>query len=258
MAKTLAVCNHKGGVGKTTTAVNMGAALAARGLRVLLVDMDAQANLTDTLRISVEDGGDVYALLKGTATGLPKAVEVNAGVSLDAVPATLELATAEIELSTAIGREQLLRDALEAWQPLYDYILIDTAPTLGLLTINAMAAADAVLIPLQAEYYALKGVKGLVDVITNVQRRINRRLCIGGVIITQYDTRTTLHKQIRDAIAAQFGAALYDTPVRNCIAIAEAQAKGSNIFAYAPDSAGAEDYGKIVDEFIKRNGGVTA
>lgn len=253
MAKTIAIANHKGGVGKTTTAVNIGAGLAARGYRVLLVDIDAQANLTDTLRIATAPA-DIYAMLKGEAK--PAAVEV--APRLHAIPATLELATAEIELSTAIGREQLLREVLTPLQAQYDYIIVDTAPTLGLLTINAMAAADAVLIPLQPEYYALKGVRGLVDVVANVQRRINSRLYVGGVIITQYDTRTTLHKQVREAIAAQFGAALFATPVRNAIAIAEAQAKGSNIFAYAPDSAGAEDYGKVVDEFIERFGGETS
>lgn len=247
MAKTIAIANHKGGVGKTTTAVNLGAALAARGYDVLLVDMDAQANLTDTLRIT-DLRHNVYDILKGEAEPVP----VKIAAHLDALPATLELATAEVELCTAIGREQLLTDALTPIHEQYDYILIDTAPTLGLLTINAMAAADAVIIPMQAEYYALKGVKGLVDVIASVQRRINKRLQIGGVIITQYDTRTTLHKQVREAIAAQFGAAMFDTPIRNAIAIAEAQAKGSNIFDYAPDSAGAKDYADVVDEFLRR------
>lgn len=247
MAQTFAIANHKGGVGKTTTAINVGAGLAARGYDVLLVDMDAQANLTDTLRIE-DTQPNVYDMLRGDAAAVP----VHVGEHLDALPATLDLATAEVELTTAIGRERLLTDVLQPLQPKYDYILIDTAPTLGLLTINAMAAADAVIIPLQAEYYALKGVRGLLDVITNVQRRINHGLTIGGVIVSQYDTRTTLHKQVRDTIAAQFGAATFDTPVRQCIAIAEAQAKHADIFTYAPDSAGAEDFGKIVAEFIQR------
>lgn len=253
MATTIAIANHKGGVGKTTTAVNVGAALAQRGWRVLLVDMDAQANLTDTLRIE-DRQPNIYDMLKGEAEAAP----VHVAPNLDALPATLDLATAELELSTAIGRERLLLDVLAPLQPRYDYILIDTAPTLGLLTLNAMAAADAVVIPMQAEYYALKGVKGLLDVINNVQRRINHGLQIGGVIITQYDTRTTLHKQVRDAIAAQFGEALFTTPVRNCIAIAEAQAMGSNIFDYAPDSAGAADYMRIAEDFILKFGGRTA
>ena len=249
MAQTFAIANHKGGVGKTTTAVNLGAGLAARGYRVLLVDMDAQANLTDTLRVA-DTTPNVYDVLKGEAEAVP----VEVAPQLHVLPAALDLATAEVELTTAIGRERLLSDALQPLLPRYDFVIIDTAPTLGLLTINAMAAADAVIIPLQAEYYALKGVRGLLGVIENVQRRINRGLIIGGVVITQYDTRTTLHKQVREAIAQQFGAAVFDTPVRNAIAIAEAQVKRSDIFTYAPDSAGAEDYAKIVDEFVQRYG----
>ena len=146
----------------------------------------------------------------------------------------------------------LLLSALQPLSASYDYVIIDTAPTLGLLTINALTAADAVIIPMQAEYYAIKGIRGLTDIIANVQRVINKGLHIGGVIISQYDTRTTLHKQMRDAIAAQFGTAVFSTPVRKGIAIAEAQAAGMDVFTYAPDSAGAEDYGKIIDEFLQR------
>ena len=249
MARTFAICNHKGGVGKTTTAVNIGAGLALRGYRVLLVDMDAQANLTDTLRVA-DPTPNVYDVLKGDAAADP----VEVAPRLHVLPASLDLATAEVELTTAIGRERLLLDALQPLLSRYDFVLIDTAPTLGLLTINAMVAADAVIIPLQAEYYALKGVRGLLGVIDNVQRRVNRGLTIGGVIVTQYDTRTTLHKQVREAIAQQFGAAVFSTPVRNGIAIAEAQAKRSDIFAYAPDSAGAADYSGVVEEFLQRYG----
>lgn len=249
MAQTFAIANHKGGVGKTTAAVNIGAGLAAHGYRVLLVDMDAQANMTDTLR-ATDATPNVYDVLKGEAAAAP----VEVAPRLHVIPAALDLATAEVELTTAIGRERLLSDALLPLLPQYDFVLIDTAPTLGLLTINAMAAADGVIIPLQAEYYALNGIRGLLGVIENVQRRINRGLTIGGVIISQYDTRTTLHKQVREAIVQQFGAAVFATPVRKGIAIAEAQAKHCDIFTYAPDSAGAEDYGKIVEEFIQRYG----
>lgn len=247
MAVIIAISNHKGGVGKTTTAMNMGAGLAARGYNVLLVDMDAQGNLTDTLRVT-DMQHNIYDVLKGDAAPTP----VHIAEHIDALPATLELATAEVELCTAIGREQLLNEALQPLKSKYDVILIDTAPTLGLLTINAMAAADAVIIPIQPEYYALKGVKGLIDIIESVRRRINTQLTIGGVIITQYDARTTLHKQVREAIAAQFGAAMFDTPIRKTIAISEAQAKGSSIFGYEPSSAGAEDYTKVTAEFITK------
>ena len=247
MAQTIAIANHKGGVGKTTTAVNIGAGLAQRGYKTLLVDMDAQANLTDTLHVT-HTQFNVYDIMKGEAEALPVMITP----ALHVIPAVLDLATAEVELCTAIGREKLLAEALQPLQMQYDYIIIDTAPTLGLLTINALTAADVVIIPMQAEYYALKGVKGLTDVIANVQRRINSSLRIGGVIITQYDTRTTLHKQLRDTIAAQFGEAMFNTSVRNCIAVAEAQAKGSDIFAYDDSSAGAEDYRNIVEEIIQR------
>ena len=172
MAYVISICNHKGGVGKTTTAVNIGAGLAKRGYKVLLVDMDAQANLTDTLHASAET--DIYAMLRG-ATPTPVVINEN----LHVLPSTLELAAAEVELSTAIGREALLKEVIQPLKKQYNYIIIDTAPTLGLLTINAMAASDYAIIPMQAEYYALKGIRGLLDVITNVQKRINKALKIG-------------------------------------------------------------------------------
>lgn len=245
MAQTIAIANHKGGVGKTTTALNIGAGLARRGYNVLLVDMDAQANLTDTLRVSTTD--DIYKVLKGQ-TAKPQHVSEH----LDALPATLDLAAADLELSTTIGREQLLKEALTPLKPLYDYIIIDTAPTLGLLTVNALSAADAVIIPLTAEYYAVSGLTNLTALIDSVRKRINKRLQIKGVIITQYDTRTKLHKQAKDMIAAQFAMNMFNTPVRENIAIAEAQTAKKDIFTYAPDSNGAEDYNKIIDEFLQR------
>lgn len=246
MAQTIAIANHKGGVGKTTAALNIAAGVAGRGFSVLLIDMDAQANLTDTLHLG-DRRPNIYDVLRGEALQ-PIAITDK----LHAVPSTLDLAAAEAELTAAIGRERLLLSALQHLGAAYDYVIIDTAPTLGLLTINALTAADAVIIPMQAEYYAIKGIKGLTDIINNVQRVINNRLHVGGVIISQYDTRTTLHRQMRDAIADQFGAAVFSTPVRKGIAIAEAQAAGMDVFTYAPESAGAADYGSIVDEFLRR------
>lgn len=246
MAHIIAIANHKGGVGKTTAALNIAAGVAARGFSVLLIDMDAQANLTDTLHIS-DARPNIYDALRGEALQPVAVTEL-----LHAVPSTLDLAAAEAELTAAIGRERLLLSALQPQSAKYDYIFIDTAPTLGLLTINALTAANAVIIPMQAEYYAIKGIRGLTDIIANVQRVINAGLYIGGVIISQYDTRTTLHRQMRDAITAQFGTAVFSTPVRKGIAIAEAQAAGMDVFTYAPDSAGAQDYAAIVDEFLQR------
>lgn len=246
MAQTIAIANHKGGVGKTTAALNIATGVATRGYSVLLIDMDAQANLTDTLHLS-DRRPNVYDVLRGEAV---QPIAIND--RLHAVPSTLDLAAAEAELTAAIGRERLLLSALQPLSAKYDYVIIDTAPTLGLLTINALTAADAVVIPMQAEYYAIKGIRGLTDIIDSVKRYINKGLYIGGVIISQYDTRTTLHKQMRDAITAQFGTAVFSTPVRKGIAIAEAQAAGMDVFTYAPDSAGAEDYGKIVNEFLQR------
>ena len=246
MAHIIAIANHKGGVGKTTAALNIAAGVAIRGYSVLLIDMDAQANLTDTLHLA-EQRPNIYDILRGE-TMQPIAITEK----LHAVPSTLDLAAAEAELTTAIGRERLLLSALQPLSGAYDYVIIDTAPTLGLLTINALTAADAVIIPMQAEYYAIKGIKGLTDIIANVQRVVNKGLHIGGVIISQYDTRTTLHRQMRDAIAAQFGTAVFSTPVRKGIAIAEAQAAGMDVFTYDAESAGAEDYGKVVDEFLLR------
>lgn len=250
MAQTIAIANHKGGVGKTTAALNIAAGVAARGYSTLLVDMDAQANLTDTLHLT-ERRPNVYDALRGTAAMAPIAVTER----LHAVPSCLDLAAAEAELTAAIGRERLLTAALQPLSSAYDYIIIDTAPTLGLLTINAMAAADAVIIPMQAEYYAIKGIAGLTDVIADVQRLINKGLYIGGVIVSQYDGRTTLHRQMREAIRQRFGAAVFATPIRKGIAIAEAQANGMDVFTYAPDSAGAQDYAAVVDEFLARFNG---
>lgn len=245
-AKVIAICNHKGGVGKTTTALNLAAGLIRKGYGVLLVDCDAQANLTDTLRAT--PAAYLYDMLTGKAAVEPTKITE----SLHLLPSSLDMANADTDLNGEIGREYLLRDVLENLSSRYDYILIDTAPSLGLLTINALAAAEGVIIPIQAEYYALKGLKGLTDIISGVKKRINKRLKISGIIVTQVDNRTTLHKQVIDAIGQQATLNLFSATIRNSIAIAEAQAKGCDIFTYAEESNAADDYRKVTEEFIKR------
>lgn len=245
MAQTIAISNHKGGVGKTTTAINIGAGLARKGNKVLLVDLDAQANLTGSLHVE-DTTANVYELLKGTAQAQPVAVTDN----LHVIPAVLDLATAEMELTTAMGREYLLKEVLEPLQDAYDYIIIDTAPSLGLLAINAFTAANSVIIPMQAEFLALAGIVRLTEVITNVQKRINPTLEIGGVIITQYDNRKVLNRQVVETISNQFGGVVFSTRVRNNVALAEAPAAGLDIFRYEPKSTGAADYGDIVEELL--------
>lgn len=251
--KIIAVCNHKGGVGKTTTTINVGMGLANRGKRVLLIDLDAQANLTDSLRIT-NTAIDIYKILKGAADAIP----VTITPTLHIIPATLNLAGAENEFANEIGREKMLAEAIAPLRDQYDYIFIDTAPSLGLLAVNAFTAADELLIPIQAEYLALKGIAKLTEVFGSVRKRINPSLKIGGVIITQFDGRTILHRQIQTAIGKQFGSLLFETPVRNTITIAEAQVQGADIFAYAPDSAGAKDYSDICTEFLKRHNDIMA
>lgn len=247
MAKIIAVCNHKGGVGKTTTTISIGAGMARLGHKVLLVDLDAQSNLTDCLRIP-DTAGTIYDALKnGTQAEPIEAPQAHVHV----IPSTLDLASAEMELNGIVGREYLLKETLAQLAPSYDYILIDTAPNLGLLTINAFCAADCVLIPMQPEYMALKGIAKLTQVIANVQKRINPGLRIGGIIITQYDSRTTLHRQAMESIRQHYGDAVINTPIRNNIALAEAPAKGMDIYSYAPDSAGAKDYEEATAELLR-------
>lgn len=243
---TIAVCNHKGGVGKTTTAVNIGAALARSNKRVLLVDLDAQADLSGSLRID-DTTHNVYELLKGAA---PQPIHHAAG--FDVIPAVLDLATAEMEFSGSIGREYLLKDALQPLHGQYDYIIIDTPPSLGLLTTNAFTAADCAIIPIQAEFLALRGLAKLQDVLNSVQKRINPQLYILGVVVTMYDGRLSLHKQVVEYLQQQFGAAVFDTPVRTNVSLAEAPAAGQLIYDYAPKSTGAADYAAVADEVQKR------
>lgn len=243
----IAVSNHKGGVGKTTSTLNLGAALQRRGEKVLLVDLDPQANLTQSLGLT-EHSPTVYEALRGEAPLQP--VEVLPG--LDVVTSTLDLSGAEVELSSEAGREYILKELLEPLRKRYAYVLLDSPPSLGLLTINAFTAADTVYIPLQAHYLALQGLSKLQEVVDRVGKRLNKGLRIGGVFVTQYDQRKVLNREVADTIRKHFPSVVFRTAIRDNVALAEAPTTGLDVFRYAPRSTGAEDYAALAKEVMKR------
>ena len=247
MSKIITLSNHKGGVGKTTSTINIGAALHRQHKRVLLVDLDPQANLTQSLRIQVADPTQtIYGALRGITPLQP--VTVSDG--FDVIPSTLDLSGAEIELSSEAGREFILKELLDPIRPNYDFLLIDSPPSLGLLTLNALAASDQVLIPLQAEYLATQGLSKLLEVVEKIQKRLNKNLTIGGVFITQYDARKVLNRNVVEAVNAHFSGHLLSTKIRDNVALAESPAAGLDIFSYNPKSNGAEDYLALVSELL--------
>jgi chromosome partitioning protein len=247
MSKTVAISNHKGGVGKTTSTVNIGAALALKNFRVLLVDLDPQANLTQSLGIKQVEIS-VYDNLKGEKTLAPKEVKKN----LYVLPSSLDLSAAEIELSSEPGREYILKDILKNLITKYDYILIDCPPTLGLLTINALTASSRVLIPLQAEFLPLKGLAKLTEVITKIKDRLNQDLEIGCVFLTQYDPRRVLNRDVAQSVKEFFGDKFLDSTISSNVALAEAPSQGKDIFLYNKNSKGAQDYKDLCEEIISK------
>lgn len=244
MTKIISFSNHKGGVGKTTSTVNVGVALAKKlGKKVLLLDLDPQANLTQSLQVPNTEY-NTYGALIGRYGLLPVKVENN----LYVVPSTLDLSGAEIELSAETGREYILRELLEPIAKNYDFILIDTPPSLGLLTINSFAASDSVFIPLQAEYLALQGLAKLTEIIAKIQKRLNKKLQLGGVFITQYDSRKLLNREVAETIESHLGNRVLKTRIRDNVALAEAPSVHRDIFDYNPSSNGAKDYLSLAKE----------
>lgn len=247
MTKVIALSNHKGGVGKTTSTVNIGAGLANKGKRVLLIDMDPQANLTQCYGIQ-DPEFTIYGSLIGDYDLRPYELRD----TLHVVASTLDLAGAEVELASKIARETILKKLVEKVRDQYDYILLDCAPSLGLITINAFAAADEIYIPLQAQFLALHGLDKLFDIVDLVQENINPDLHISGVFTTQYDGRKVLNRDIAELVQDHFKEKVFKTVIRDNVTLAEAPSHWQDIFSYSPKSYGALDYNSLVDEILQR------
>ena len=253
MGRIIAIANQKGGVGKTTSAVNLAASLAAAEKRTLLVDADPQANATSG--VGIERDRLRLTLYEVLLDGRPMSEVIRRGVHfplLDVAPASRDLVGAEVELVSRPQRESVMRRALEPVRPNYDYILIDCPPSLGMLTLNMLAAADAVLIPIQCEYYALEGLSQLLNTVRLVQRSFNARLAIDGVLLTMYDARLNLSKQVADEAKEYFGARMFKTAIPRNVRLAEAPSFGKPILMYDIGSIGAQTYLSVAEELIAR------
>ena len=247
MATVISISNHKGGVGKTTSTINIGAGLNRLGYRVLLIDLDPQANLTQSLGVESPDVPSIYDSLRGEFSLIPIVI----GEGLELIQSTLDLSGAEVELSGEAGREFILKELLDEVDKDYDFVLIDSAPSLGLLTINGLTASDYVIVPLQAQYLALQGLAKLMEVIEKIKKRLNKSLAIGGVFLTQYDKRKVLHRDVLETVEEHLKDKLLKSIIRDNIALAEAPAEGLDIFRYNEKSYGAEDYMKLSKELAK-------
>lgn len=251
MAKKLAIVNQKGGVGKSTTAINLGAALAEEGLKVLIVDIDPQGNASSGLGIDkTEVEYSIYDLLLEGVDFSDVIISVNES-KLDIIPANIDLAGAEIELVSQISRESRLDKALKGDTDIYDYILIDCPPSLGLLTLNALTAADGVIVPIQCEYYALEGLGQLLETIKLVQNNLNSRLKLEGVLLTMYDSRTNLSDQVADEVKKHFSDEIYQTVIPRNVRLSEAPSFGQSIISYDNRSSGAKAYRKLAQEVLE-------
>lgn len=249
--RVVAVVNQKGGVGKTTTAINLGAALAAYERRTLLVDLDPQGNCTAGLGVELGSGdGTTYELLTGEAT-MATVVRPTEFPHLSLVPATPDLAGAEVELVGMVGREFRLREALDGFGGGH-FIIIDCPPSLGLLTVNALAAADALVVPIQCEYYAMEGVSKLMTTVDEVRRFLNPELAIDGILLTMYDDRTNLAQQVAGEVQSVFGDLVFKTIVPRNVRLAEAPSFGRPIHAYDLRSKGAQAYLSLGREYLAR------
>lgn len=252
MSKVIAVANQKGGVGKTTTAVNLSACLARLAKEVLLLDIDPQGNATSG--IGIEKSGIERCIYDAiiNEVALEKIIQRSSIENLDVVPASIQLAGAEIELVSTMSRELRLKNVLKNLKKEYDYTIIDCPPSLGLLTVNALTAADSVLVPIQCEYYALEGLGQLVKTIELVRKHLNVSLRLEGVVMTMYDSRTNLSQQVVEEVSKHFGELMFKTIIPRNVRLSEAPSHGKAIIDYEPKSRGAEVYFELAKEVINR------
>jgi chromosome partitioning protein len=257
--RRIALINQKGGVGKTTTTVNLGAALARRGRRVVLVDLDPQANLSLHLDVQPRSGApSTYSVLLGNTTFAESLLDTRTS-GLRLLPSNIDLSGAELELANAFGREMILRDAVDAWEKEHrertgeapaDYVLLDCPPSLGLLAVNGLVAASEAFIAVQTEFFALQGMTKLVDVVQLLRRRLNPRLEISGFLPCLYDNRTKLAREVLAELRTHFTGRVFTRPIGKNVKLAEAPSYGQTIFEYAPESSGASDYDLVALEVL--------
>ena len=252
MNRVIAIANQKGGVGKTTTAINLSACLADLGKKVLALDLDPQGNMTSGLGVDKDEiERSVYDLIIGNA-GIEECICKNVLDNLDVLPSNIDLSAAEIEMIGVENKEFILKNEMEKIKDDYDFVIIDCPPALSMLTINAMTTADSVLVPIQCEYYALEGLTQLIHTIELVQERLNSSLQIEGVVFTMYDARTNLSMQVVENVKDNLNQNIYKTIIPRNIRLAEAPSYGMPINMYDPKSAGAESYMQLADEVIRK------
>ncbi len=252
MPKVIAIANQKGGVGKTTTSINLSACVAEKGKKVLLIDIDPQGNATSGLSINNHDEKSVYDVLVDDIK-IEDAIKPTMVKNLHICASNIDLAGAEIELVSLVSRENRLKNAIDRMETNYDYVFIDCPPSLGLITLNAFTAADSVIVPIQCEYYALEGLGQLVNSIKLVKKHLNPDLEIEGVLLTMYDSRTRLSSQVAEEVSKYFGERVFDTVIPRNIRLSEAPSHGLPISMYDPLSKGARTYKKLAKELINKN-----